>query len=96
MPLAEKGVRGKGRQPLSPPSAGETRSAISAPNIRPERNRPLIPAERSPPNSPFQLKSSPGLFPSNRSSALSGSGTSRRSAPTTSLLVHKSLRTKQA
>ena len=32
MPLAEKGVRGKGRQPLSPPSAGETRSAISAPS----------------------------------------------------------------
>ncbi len=32
MPLAEKGVRGKGRQPLSPPSAGKTRSAISAPN----------------------------------------------------------------
>ena len=30
MPLAEKGVRGKGRQPLSPPSTGETRSAISA------------------------------------------------------------------
>ena len=30
MPLAEKGVRGKGRQPLSPPSAAETRSAISA------------------------------------------------------------------
>jgi hypothetical protein len=24
MPLAEKGVRGKGRQPLSPPSAVET------------------------------------------------------------------------
>ncbi len=24
MPLAEKGVRGKGRQPLSPPSAEET------------------------------------------------------------------------
>ena len=33
MLLAEKGVRGKGRQPLSPPSAGETRSAISAPDI---------------------------------------------------------------
>ncbi len=31
MLLAEKGVRGKGRQPLSPPSAGETRSARSAP-----------------------------------------------------------------
>jgi hypothetical protein len=28
---AEKGVLGKGRQPLSQPSAGETRSAISAP-----------------------------------------------------------------
>jgi len=30
MPLAEKGVRGKGRQPLSPPQHIETRSAISA------------------------------------------------------------------
>jgi hypothetical protein len=29
MLLAEKGVRGKGRQPLSPPSAGETRSATA-------------------------------------------------------------------
>ena len=25
----EKGVRGKGRQPLSPPSAGETRGAVT-------------------------------------------------------------------
>ena len=33
MPLAEKGVRGKGRQPLSPPQHAVTRSAISAPNI---------------------------------------------------------------
>ena len=32
MPLAEKGVRGKGRQPLSPPQHTETRSAISAPS----------------------------------------------------------------
>lgn len=32
MPLAEKGVRGKGRQPLSPPQHTETRSANSAPN----------------------------------------------------------------
>ena len=31
MPLAEKGVRGKGRQPLSPPQRRVTRSAISAP-----------------------------------------------------------------
>jgi hypothetical protein len=29
VPLAEKGVRGKGRQPLSPPSAGETRRALA-------------------------------------------------------------------
>lgn len=29
--LAEKGAPGKGRQRLSPPSAGETPSAISAP-----------------------------------------------------------------
>jgi hypothetical protein len=29
--VAAKGVRGKGRQPLSPPRAAETRSAISAP-----------------------------------------------------------------
>ncbi len=34
MPLAEKGVRGKGRQPLSPPQHAETRSAISAPLSR--------------------------------------------------------------
>jgi len=32
MPVAEKGVRGKGRQPLSPPSAGET-GARSAQNL---------------------------------------------------------------
>jgi hypothetical protein len=31
-PLAEKGVRGKGRQPLSPPQHTEPRSAISAPS----------------------------------------------------------------
>jgi hypothetical protein len=29
MPLAEKGVRGKGRQPLSPPQHTETRSATA-------------------------------------------------------------------
>jgi len=34
VPLAEKGVRGKGRQPLSPPQHTETRSAISAPKQR--------------------------------------------------------------
>jgi serine protease Do len=33
MLLREKGARGKGRQPLSPPSTGETRSAVSAPDI---------------------------------------------------------------
>lgn len=33
MPLAEKGVRGKG-QPLSPPQHTETRSAMSAPRRR--------------------------------------------------------------
>ncbi len=33
MLLTEKGARGKGRQPLSPPSTGETRSAVSAPDI---------------------------------------------------------------
>ena len=32
MPLVEKGVRGKGRQPLSPPQHTVTRSAQSAPN----------------------------------------------------------------
>jgi hypothetical protein len=31
MPLAEKGVRGKGRQPLSPPSTQSPWSAMSAP-----------------------------------------------------------------
>jgi hypothetical protein len=31
MPLAEKGVRGKGRQPLSPPQHTAARSARSAP-----------------------------------------------------------------
>ena len=31
MPLAEKGVRGKGRQPLSPPQHTVARSANSAP-----------------------------------------------------------------
>ena len=31
MPLVEKGVRGKGRQPLSPPSTQRPRSAMSAP-----------------------------------------------------------------
>ena len=34
MPLAEKGVRGKGRQPLSPPQHTVARSANSAPNRR--------------------------------------------------------------
>jgi hypothetical protein len=62
--------------------------AISAPD--------LIAAERSQSNSPLQSKSSPDLFPSNRSSALFESGTSRHSVPTTSLLAHKILRTKQA
>jgi hypothetical protein len=33
-PLAEKGVRGKGRQPLSPPQHTVARSANSAPNRR--------------------------------------------------------------
>ena len=33
MLLTEKGARGKGRQPLPPPSTGETRSAVSAPDI---------------------------------------------------------------
>jgi hypothetical protein len=33
MPLAEKGVRGKGRQLLSPPQHTVTRSAYSAPNL---------------------------------------------------------------
>jgi hypothetical protein len=32
MPLAEKGVRGKGQQPLSPPQPTIIRSATSAPN----------------------------------------------------------------
>ncbi len=34
MLLAEKGARGKGRQPLSPPQHTATRSAISAPHVR--------------------------------------------------------------
>jgi hypothetical protein len=34
MPLAEKGVRGKGRQPLSMPQLTVARSANSAPNLR--------------------------------------------------------------
>jgi hypothetical protein len=33
MPLAEKGARGKGRQPLSPPQHTVARSANSAPTI---------------------------------------------------------------
>ena len=33
MPLAEKGVRGKGRQPLSPPQHTGPRSANSAPDL---------------------------------------------------------------
>src|SRR6202162_6477715 len=39
MPLAEKGARGKGRQPLSPPSAGET-GARSARLLEPEPRTP--------------------------------------------------------
>jgi hypothetical protein len=36
MPLAEKGVRGKGRQPFAPPQHTEPRSAKSAPSGRPD------------------------------------------------------------
>jgi len=41
LPVAEKGARGKGRQPFAPPQHTESPSAISAPNIVPARRSDL-------------------------------------------------------
>jgi hypothetical protein len=42
MPLAEKGARGKGRQPLSPPQLTVTRSAMSVPDSKVTSGLPTI------------------------------------------------------